>query len=63
MTELMEAHKQLSEELETILDAIINPEYGDLPEYLRDAIMKDRNRLEMLLEVLEEDPLYEIPLI
>ena len=35
----MEAHKQLSEELETILDAIINPEYGDLPEYLRDAIM------------------------
>lgn len=61
MNLIMNAHEQLSEELEVILDTIIHPDYGDLPEYMRDAIMKDRNRLEMLLEVLEEDPLYERP--
>ena len=61
MNLIMNAHEQLSEELEVILDTIIHPDYGDLPEYMRDDIMKDRNRLEMLLEVLEEDPLYERP--
>ena len=53
MNLIMNAHEHLSEELEVILDTIIHPDYVDLPEYMRDAIMKDRNRLEMLLEVRE----------
>ena len=59
MTELMEAHRELSEELELILETLIHPDYLELPEYMKEELTKERNRLEMLLEVLEEDPLYE----
>jgi len=61
MSELLEAHRELSEELEFILETLIHPDYLELPEYMKEELTKERNRLEMLLEVLEEDPLYERP--
>ena len=55
----MDAHKELTEDLELIIETIVHPDYEELSEEVRDAVMKERNRLEMLLEVLEEDSEYE----
>jgi len=59
MNDIMVAHKQLSDEMEIVLETIIQPDYEDLPDWLKDSYMKERKRLEMLLEVLEEDSEYQ----
>jgi hypothetical protein len=59
MNDIMTAHKELSDEIQDLFDAITHPDYEDLPDYVKDAVTKDRNRLEMLLEVLEEDSSYK----
>jgi len=59
MNLIMDAHKELTEDLELIIETIVHPDYEELSEEVRDAVMKERNRLEMLLEVLEEDSEYE----
>lgn len=59
MNLIMGAHKELTEDLELIIETIVHPDYEELSEEVRDAVMKERNRLEMLLEVLEEDSEYE----
>lgn len=59
MNLVMEVHKELSDELEFIIETIVHPAYETLSDDVKDVVMKDRNRLEMLLEVLEEDSDYE----
>jgi len=59
MNLIMDAHKELTEDLELIIETIVHPDYEELSEEVRDVVMKERNRLEMLLEVLEEDSEYE----
>ena len=59
MNLIMDTHKELTEDLELIIETIVHPDYEELSEEVRDAVMKERNRLEMLLEVLEEDSEYE----
>jgi hypothetical protein len=60
MNDIMTAHKELSDELQDLFEIIIHPDYETAsPEYVKEAVIKERNRLEMLLEVLEEDPAYK----
>jgi len=59
MNDIMTAHKELSDELQDLFEMIIHPDYETDPEYVKEAVIKERNRLEMLLEVLEEDPAYK----
>jgi len=59
MNEIMEAHNELTKDLERVLYVMEDDNYEELPDYLKEPLVKNRNRLEMLLEVLEEDPLYE----
>jgi len=59
MNEIMEAHDELTKDLERVLYVMEDDNYEELPDYLKEPLAKNRNRLEMLLEVLEEDPLYE----
>lgn len=55
MTPLAIAHKELSEELEGFILLMQDEDFDTLPDYMSERIIKERNRLEMLLEVLEED--------
>jgi len=55
MTPLVIAHKELSEELEGFILLMQDEDFDNLPDYMSERIIKERNRLEMLLEVLEED--------
>jgi|TARA_B100001093_G_scaffold141518_1_gene133989 hypothetical protein len=55
MTPLAIAHKELSEELEGFILLMQDEDFDNLPDYMSERIIKERNRLEMLLEVLEED--------
>jgi len=59
MNQIMEAHQELLGDMELIIDTICHPAYEIFSEEVKEAVTKERNRLEMLLEVLEEDPLYE----
>ena len=55
----MKAHEELSKELEPILLLINDDDAESMPDYLMERLEKERNRLEMLLEVLEEDSDFE----
>lgn len=55
MTPLAIAHKELSEELEGFILLMQDEDFDNLPDYMSERIIKERDRLEMLLEVLEED--------
>jgi len=55
MTPLAIAHKELSEELEGFILLMQDEDFDNLPDYMSERIIKERNRLEMLLEVMEED--------
>ncbi len=59
MNEIMEAHDELTKDLERVLYVIESDSYEELPDCLKEPLIKNRNRLEMLLEVLEEDSDFE----
>lgn len=59
MNDIMKAHKELSKELEPVLLLINDDDAESMPDYLMERLEKERNRLEMLLEVLEEDSDFE----
>lgn len=59
MNDIMKAHEELSKELEPILLLINDDDAESMPDYLMERLEKERNRLEMLLEVLEEDSDFE----
>lgn len=59
MNDIMKAHIELSKELEPILLLINDDDAESMPDYLMEKLEKERNRLEMLLEVLEEDSDFE----
>ena len=57
---IYEAHQELTEELEPLLTLISDPKFEELPDYMTEKVFKERDRLEMLLEVLEEDDGFDI---
>ena len=59
MNDIMKAHEELSKELEPILLLINDDDAESMPDYLMERLERERNRLEMLLEVLEEDSDFE----
>tara|TARA_R110000796_G_scaffold232130_2_gene350300 strand:+ start:365 stop:556 length:192 start_codon:yes stop_codon:yes gene_type:complete len=59
MNQIMEAHQELLGDLELIIDTLCHPAYETFSEEVKESITKERNRLEMLLEVLEEDEEYK----
>jgi hypothetical protein len=59
MNIVMEVHKELSHDMESVIETISHPAFETMSDDVRAAVVKEFNRLEMLLELLEEDPLYE----
>ena len=57
---IYEAPQELTEELEPLLTLISDPKFEELPDYMTEKVFKERDRLEMLLEVLEEDDGFDI---
>ena len=55
-----EAHRELTEELEPLLYLILDPKFEELPDYMTERVIKERARLEMLLEALENDDEFDI---
>ena len=57
---IYELHQELTQELEPLLTLISDPKFEELPDYMTEKVFKERDRLEMLLEVLEEDDEFDI---